>query len=85
LRPFKSTISLEEARHRLAANVRPIERTEKVALADSSGRVAAADIRSTVAVPPFSRAAMDGYAVIAADTSAATSGQPARLRIADRI
>jgi molybdenum cofactor synthesis domain-containing protein len=28
---------------------------------------------------------MDGYAVIAADTSAATSGQPARLRIVDRI
>jgi molybdenum cofactor synthesis domain-containing protein len=85
LRPFKSTISLEEARQRLAANVRPISRTEKVALGAASGRVASADLRSAVAVPPFSRSAMDGYAVIAADTSAATSDQPARLRIVDRI
>jgi molybdopterin molybdotransferase len=85
LRPFKSTISLQEARQRLAANVRPIERTERVALAAATGRVASADIRSAVAVPPFSRSAMDGYAVIAADTAGATSNEPARLRIVDRI
>jgi molybdenum cofactor synthesis domain-containing protein len=85
LRPFKSTISLEEARQRLSANVRPIERVERVSLDCSAGRVAAADIQSAVAVPPFSRSAMDGYAVIAADTAAATRDRPVRLRILDRI
>jgi molybdopterin molybdotransferase len=85
LRPFKSTISLEEARRRLSANVRPIERVEQVAVDAAAGRVAAADIRSAIAVPPFSRSAMDGYAVIAADIAAASRDRPARLRIVDRI
>jgi molybdopterin molybdotransferase len=85
LRPFKSTISLEEARRRLSDNVRPIERVERVALDAASGRVAAADIRSAIAVPPFSRSAMDGYAVIAAETAAASRDRPVRLRIIDRI
>ena len=85
MRPFKSTISLDEARRRMAANVRPVERIERVGLPDAAGRVAAADIRSAVAVPPFSRSAMDGYAVIAADTSPATPDRPVRLRIVDRI
>ena len=44
MRPFTSTISLEEARRRLAAAVRPIARTERVPLADAAGRVAAADV-----------------------------------------
>jgi molybdenum cofactor synthesis domain-containing protein len=85
LRPFKSTISLEEARRRLSDNVRPIERVERVELAAAAGRVAAADIRSAISVPPFSRSAMDGYAVIAAETAAASRGRPVRLRIVDRI
>jgi molybdenum cofactor synthesis domain-containing protein len=85
LRPFKSTISLEEARQRLSANVRPIERVERVPLHEAAGRAASANIRSAVAVPPFSRSAMDGYAVIAADTAGATPDRPARLRILDRI
>ena len=85
MRPFKSTISLEEARRRLSENIRPVERIERVALQDAAGRVAAVDIRSSIAVPPFSRSAMDGYAVIAADTAAVTPDRPARLRILDRI
>jgi molybdenum cofactor synthesis domain-containing protein len=85
LRPFTSTISLDEARRRLSAGVRPIERIERVALADAAGRVAAADLLSTVAVPPFSRSAMDGYAVVAGDTAAATRARPVRLRVVDRV
>src|SRR5438093_12535217 len=83
MRPFTSTISLAEARRRLDANLRPIVRTERVALEIAAGRVAAADVVSPRDVPPFARSAMDGYAVIAADTAAAT--MPARLRIVDRI
>src|SRR5258708_1209376 len=85
MRPFASTISLEEARRRLDANVRPIARTERVRLDDASGRVAARDVTAGVDVPPFARSAMDGYAVVAADIAGATRASPTRLRLVDRV
>jgi len=85
MRPFTSTISLEEARKRLDANIRPIQRTERVQLEDAAGRVAASDVASPIDVPPFARSAMDGYAVIAADTQSASRSTPAELRLLDRI
>jgi molybdenum cofactor synthesis domain-containing protein len=85
MRPFAGTISLEEARLRLEAAGRPIERTERVALAEAVGRVAAADVVSAIDVPPFARSAMDGYAVIAADTALASRSTPRRLRLVDRV
>ena len=83
--PRLSTISLEEARRRLAAAIRPIARTERVTLADAAGRVVASGVTSSIDVPPFARSAMDGYAVIAADTAGATRDAPVRLRVAERI
>ena len=53
MRPFTSTISLEEARRRLDAAVRPISRTERIHISESAGRVAAADVISAIDVPPF--------------------------------
>jgi molybdopterin molybdotransferase len=85
MRPFTSTISLEEARRRLDAAVRPIARTERVALEQAAGRVVAADVSSPIDVPPFARSAMDGYAVLAAATDGATRSHPARLHLIDRI
>ena len=85
MRPFTSTISLEEAKRRLADAVRPIERRERVDLGDSAGRVAAADVVSPIDVPPFARSAMDGYAVAAADLASASAASPVRLRVVDRI
>jgi molybdenum cofactor synthesis domain-containing protein len=85
MRPFKSTISLEEARQRLTSHLRPIDRVERVLLAEAAGRVAAADVAASLHVPPFSRSAMDGYAVVAADTVDATPARPVRLRIVDRV
>jgi molybdopterin molybdotransferase len=85
MRPFTSTISVEEARRRLDAAVRPIARTEHVPLEAASGRVASADVTSSIDVPRFARSAMDGYAVIAADTGGATRSTPVSLRLLDRI
>jgi len=85
VRPFTSTISLEDARRRLDAAVRPIARVERVRLDAAAGRVSAADVVSPIDVPPFARSAMDGYAVIAADVVGASKTQPARLRLLDRI
>lgn len=85
MRPFKSTITLAEAQLRLEAAVRRIERVETIPLSDAAGRVVAADVVSAIDVPAFARASMDGYAVIAADTAAASADSPARLRLVDRI
>ena len=76
MRPFGGTISLEEARKRIDAAVRPIDRTERVALADANGRVLAEDVVAGADVPPFARAAMDGYAVRAQDTAGAAKDSP---------
>ena len=85
MRPFTSTISFEEAQRRLREAVAPISRVERVGLDRAAGRVAAADVISPLDVPPFARSAMDGYALIAADTTGATSSSPAGLQIVERI
>jgi molybdopterin molybdotransferase len=85
MRPFTSTISLEEARRRLDAAVRPIARIEQIGIAGAVGHVVASDVASPIDVPAFARASMDGYAVISADTAHATPETPARLRLIDRI
>ena len=57
MRPFKTTITIEDARERLRTGVRPVARTEELPIAAAAGRVAAADLASTLFVPPFSRSA----------------------------
>jgi molybdopterin molybdotransferase len=54
---------------------------EEVALEDSVGRVLAEDVRSDVDMPPFDRAAMDGYALRASDVAAA----PVALEVAGEV
>jgi molybdenum cofactor synthesis domain-containing protein len=82
MRPFGETISLDEARKRIDGAVRPIDRTERVPLAEANGRVLAADVVANADVPPFARAAMDGYAVRAEDTTGASKDQP---RVLERV
>ena len=76
MRPLRETISLDEARARIDAAVVPIDRVEQVPLAEANGRVLARDEVAAADVPPFARAAMDGYAVRAEDSSGATREQP---------
>jgi molybdenum cofactor synthesis domain-containing protein len=85
VRPFTSTIPIDEARRRLQAGVRPITRTERVPTARGSGRVAASPVAATGFVPPFSRSAMDGYAVVAADTTGVSDASPRVLHLGERI
>src|SRR5262249_19763413 len=70
---------------RLADSVRPITRTERITLVNAAGRVAATDLASPGFVPPFSRSAMDGYAVVAADTAGATRERPRALQVIERV
>ncbi len=85
MRPFQSTIPLEEARAQLAAAVRPLLRTEHVPLAQLAGRVAARDVVAAGDVPPFARAMMDGYAVQAADTAGVSTATPRALVCVGRV
>jgi molybdenum cofactor synthesis domain-containing protein len=85
MKPIKETIPLEEARQLIADACRPIDRTERVRLAEANGRVAAADVQSRRDVPPFSRAGMDGYALRAEDTFGASRYEPKVLRVIDKV
>lgn len=85
MRPIKDTIPLEEARALIAAACTPITRRERVALLEANGRVCAADVRSTRDVPPFARAGMDGFAVIADDTFGASGHEPKTLTVIEKV
>ena len=85
MKPIRETIPLEEARQLIAEACDPLTRTELVRLLDANGRVAAADLRSTRDVPPFSRAGMDGFAVRAEDTFGASRYDAKVLRVIDKV
>ena len=85
MRPFQSTISLTDAQGIIASVVVPLTHTERVPLARAHGRVLAEGAVALVDVPPFARAAMDGYAVRARDTEGATRDAPVTLRCVEQI
>ncbi len=55
--------------------------SETIPLLEGVGRVLARDLVARLDIPHFTRAAMDGYAVDAADTFGASEGQPAYLTV----
>jgi molybdenum cofactor synthesis domain-containing protein len=85
MRPFTSTIGLDEAKAIIQAGLAPIDRTERVPLLDARGRVVARTVTADMDVPSFDRASMDGYAVVSADTAGATRETPRTLRLSGRI
>lgn len=74
-------LSFNEAKSTLLSSARPVTETEIVNLASAFGRVLAEDLISPMTVPPFSNAAMDGYAIHAADLSAAGMRLPVSQRV----
>jgi molybdenum cofactor synthesis domain-containing protein len=68
MRPFGALISYQEAKDVIDQHTNAITRTETIAVDDAVNRVLAEDLTAKVNVPPFNRAAMDGYAVKAKDT-----------------
>ena len=85
MRPIRETLPLDEAMQVLLEASAPIERTERVSLREANGRVLAADAIAAFDVPPFDRAAMDGYAVIAEDTFGAGTYAPRVLRCVEKV
>jgi molybdopterin molybdotransferase len=79
MRPITETVLFEDAIEMVMREAQPVSRTETVALLAADGRVASSDVVGAVDVPPFDRAAMDGYAVIAEDTFGAGTHAPKTL------
>lgn len=85
MRPITHTLLYDDALRVIMDAARPVERTEVVAITEADGRVAARDVTAEMDVPPFDRAAMDGYAVIAEDTFGASTHAAVTLRSVDRV
>ena len=85
MRPIRDTIPLEEARELIDGVITPIARTCHASLVDANRRVLARDITSDRDVPPFARAGMDGYAVVAEDTFGASRYEPKTLRVVEKV
>ena len=81
---FRSLISLEEAQSIVQSHL-PRTATEAVPLPQAQGRILAEKIVSSLDVPGFSRASMDGFAVLSEDTLAAREDRPVCLRLAGSV
>jgi len=74
-------LSYQEALLQLLAGARPVAEVELLATFAASGRVLAASLASTIAVPPLDNSAMDGYALRSRDVPAPGTS----LTVAQRI
>ncbi|GHF20560.1 molybdopterin molybdenumtransferase MoeA [Kordiimonas sediminis] len=77
-------ISYTDALNIIMAEASPLPHTE-IALTDAISMVLAEDIISSVQVPPFANSAMDGYALLAADTARDSAPSPIKLPISQSI
>jgi len=54
---------------------------EEVSISEAHGRISAEDIKSSISIPPFDRAIVDGYAVKASDVYYAEEDRPISLKV----
>jgi len=85
MRPLGKLIPLEEALRLCDGAAVPTDQIETISIEESADRVLAEEVFSEIDVPPFRRAAMDGYAVRAEDVSRARVKYPVILKVVDQI
>ncbi len=83
-RGFSERASVADALDRVLWRVKTAG-TEKVDLLHAHGRVLAEDVMAPVDVPPFDRAAMDGYALMGENTFGASQGNPLYFRVVGEV
>jgi molybdopterin molybdotransferase len=83
-RGFQKRTTVEDARRVVLGHAVPMVE-EDLPLERVLGRVLATDIRASQNIPPFDRAAMDGYAVRAESTFGATQTNPIMFTIAGEV
>jgi len=76
---FKRLVGADEALKLLMERCKPVKRIESLPLAESVDRVLAESVISTINLPEFNRAAMDGFAVRSSDTRSASPLSPTYL------
>ena len=76
-------VSVEQARDRILAAVRPLGSLQ-VPLTEAYGCVLAEDVVATHELPEFASSAMDGFAVRASDIAHASTSDPVELKIVGR-
>jgi len=91
MRPFAALASYSDVRAAAVKLAVPIERSERISLTSAVGRVLAGPAMAVVDVPTADRAAMDGFALRAADAATAgavlpccgrlAAGQPADINV----
>jgi molybdopterin molybdotransferase len=80
MRGFQDRTEVAAVRALLEERLRPLA-VEEVDLHQAAGRVLAADITASVSVPPFDRAAMDGYALRGQESFGAGPYNPLELEV----
>lgn len=73
-------LSVQAAQERILSLLEPVE-TESLPLTECIHRVLAQDIAAASDLPPFDNSSMDGFALRAADASAASPASPRTLRV----
>jgi len=76
----RSAIPFDDAQRRIVESCAPLA-TERVALRDAAGRIAAATLEAREDLVPFARSAMDGFAMCAADLIGLPREFPVRARL----
>lgn len=80
----KKLLGLEEARS-ILLQAAPVGDRVSVSLSDAAGHVLAEPVLADRPIPPYNRAAMDGYAVRTTDLSSASSGSPVALKCVGEV
>jgi molybdopterin molybdotransferase len=77
-------LSVEEARKIVLGAMRGLG-SERVPIADALGRVLAQDVAAPRDIPPWDNSSVDGYAVRAEDSAAASRERPVTLSVIEEI
>lgn len=81
---MEKNISVERAQELLLANVK-IGAEENIPLLSGLGRVLSQDLQARENIPPFVRSPLDGYAIRALDTVAASRQSPVILQVLEEV
>lgn len=77
-------LSVKEAVGVVLSHARP-QPVLRIPLVDSIGHILAEEVKALIPLPPWTNAAMDGYAVLADDIREARSDAPVSLRVVSAI
>jgi molybdopterin molybdotransferase len=80
----KDLVSIDAHRADILDRIRPLPPTQ-LGITQAEGSVLAEDITASRPLPPFDNSAMDGYALIAADTAGAATDTPVTLQVTGEV